>query len=72
MGETKYVTTKKKVQDFPAGPVVKNLLPCPVRYLVRELDPSMMQLRIHMLQLKIPSCGNQERRAHVPQLGPYP
>ena len=32
MGETKYVTTKKKVQDFPGGPVVKNLLPCPGRF----------------------------------------
>ena len=55
---------KTNAWDFPGGPVVKTPHPkCRAWSLVRELDPTM-------LQLKILYAPNEDWRSHVPQLRP--
>ena len=57
------------LRDFPGGPVGKT--PCPpvqglrVHSLVKELDPTCMpQLRVHMPQLKDPTCCSEDPVCH--------
>ena len=55
---------KKKVEDFPGGPVTKTVIPVQeawVQSLVRELDLTLHQ-GVHMLQLKMKDlvCCNQD------------